>query len=319
MTNAHWDRAVRDHLPVWGISARTCELVSKSENLVYLVRTESDAYALRVHRPGYHEADELIAEHQWLTALVNAGCSVPEPMITTDGERYTRLVAEGGESRFVTVSRWVDGELVGAVLMRSPVGDWPPYLETIGQTMAKLHVATEAWSPPAGFERVAWDAAGLVGPDPVWGRFWEAQGLARSERALLIEARDKAFGELRQCDSPFGLIHADMHPFNLVAADAGLHVIDFDDGGYGWTAYDIAIAIYNFREKAEFEHLRAAFLDGYARHRTPPDIDDINRFLTIRSLVWLGWVADRPDLFSGESGRNALALVVGDAERFLEG
>ncbi len=315
--NDAWDRAVRDHLDVWGINAQSAELVSKSENLVYLVRTDSDAYTLRVHRPGYHAADELIAEHQWLTALVEAGCSVPEPMTTSDGERYTRLAAEGSDGRFVTVARWVDGELVGAMLMRSPVDDWPPHLEAIGQTMAKLHLATEAWSLPAGFDRVTWDAAGLVGRDPVWGRFWEAEGLARSERALLIAARDKAFDELRDCTSPFGLIHADMHPFNLVAADAGLHVIDFDDGGFGWTAYDIAIAIYNFREKPEFEHLQGAFLAGYARHRTPPGLADITRFLTIRSLVWLGWVADRPDLFSDDRRRNAVALVVGDAERYL--
>lgn len=318
MINERWDRAVQSHLAAWGFRAGAAERVSESENLVYRIQMPDDTYTLRVHRPGYHTADELIAEHHWLAALVVAGCSVPEPVTTTAGEPLTQLTAEDGETRFVTVSRWVDGELLGALLMRSPVEDWLPHLESIGATMAKLHAATAAWSPPVGFDRVAWDAAGLVGSDPVWGRFWEAEGLTSSERELLIEARDKAFRELSECVSPFGLIHADMHPFNLVAAETGLHVIDFDDGGFGWTAYDIAIAIYNFREKAEFVDLRAAFLDGYAQHRAPPGLREIDRFLAIRSLVWLGWVADRPDLFAGESRRNALALVVGDAGRFLD-
>ena len=89
-----WHRAVVDHLDSWGIEASACALVSKSENLVYRIHTDDDSFALRLPRPGYHDRAELVAEYEWLRALLGAGCSVPEPLVARNGEP---LQLPGGE------------------------------------------------------------------------------------------------------------------------------------------------------------------------------------------------------------------------------
>ena len=316
-SDPRWDAAVRQHLDEWGIEALSVELVSLSENFVYRVRSRDDDFAVRVHRPGYHRADELVAEHEWLIALRAAGCPVPEPVSTRAAMPFSQVAVDAEAPRFVTVVRWVDGDLAGMRLQRSDADERTSLLAEMGQTMASLHAATEQWRLPDGFDRVAWDAAGLLGDDPVWGRFWETRGLTSGESAQLLLARDLAREALPDRRSEYGLIHADLHPFNVVSSVNGLHVIDFDDAGFGWHAYDIAIALYNFREEAGYARLRDAFLDGYASLRHLPSPLDLDLFMAIRSLVWLGWVADRPDLFAGARHERALRRVLDDANRLV--
>ena len=43
--------------------------------------------------------------------------------------------------------------------------------------------------------------------------------------------------------SGYSVIHADMHPGNIVVDGDRLTVIDFDDAGFGWHQYDIATAL----------------------------------------------------------------------------
>ncbi len=62
----------------------------------------------------------------------------------------------------------------------------------LGGEIARLHDVCDAWTPPADFTRPAWDADGLVGPAPLWGRFWENPLLSPVGRDLLSAARDMA-------------------------------------------------------------------------------------------------------------------------------
>jgi Ser/Thr protein kinase RdoA (MazF antagonist) len=78
-----------------------------------------------------------------------------------------------------------------------------------------------------------------------------------------------------------------MHPYNLILSDAGIHVIDFDDTGFDWQAYDIAVALYNFRRDPAFELIRAVFVDDYQEVRLIDDatIERLGFFFAVRSLV----------------------------------
>ena len=57
---------------------------------------------------------------------------------------------------------------------------------------------------------------------------------AQIRRALDRYGRDPA---------TFSLIHADLHHANLLVNDRDLSIIDFDDAGFGWHQYDIAVAL----------------------------------------------------------------------------
>lgn len=318
-----WDAAAAASLSHWGMTQAPIQLASHSENLVYRVEWGDGTYGLRIHRPGYHTRHELLSEQQWIAALANAGLSVPTPQPTRAGDGLATVSVEGEAPRFASLVRWVGGDVLGARLETAPPDDRLRLLRDVGRTAARLHAAASAWTPSTGFRRVHWDADGLMGDDPVWGRFWEAPGLLTEQRELLLRARDRCKERLdRLSTGPahYSLIHADMHPYNLLLSDAGIHVIDFDDAGFGWQAYDIAVALYNFRKDPAFDTIRAAFVDGYRDVRRIDDstIDQLDLFFVVRSLVWLGWISDRPDLVGSARLARAIDLVCTEAAAYQD-
>ena len=96
-----------------------------------------------------------------------------------------------------------------------------------------------------------------------------------------------------------------------------LHVIDFDDTGFGWHAYDFAVALYHHQDDADYPAIRDALIEGYRQVR--PVADDtvamIPLFLLIRSLASIGWTAARPELSrNADRTRWLMTLVDRDAE-----
>ena len=80
--------------------------------------------------------------------------------------------------------------------------------------------------------------------------------------------------------------------------DDDLFVIDFDDAGFGWYLYDIAVALYSPWTEEGFEAVQDAFVSGYRSGR-PLAEEDLARlpvFLHMRDLAILGWLDARPEL-----------------------
>ena len=318
---SRWDTAAAACLTHWGMTDSAIRLVSHSENLVYRVDADTGTYGLRVHRPGYHTRAELLSEQQWTTALDKAGSSVPTARPTRGGDGLASIVIAGERPRAVSLVKWVEGDLLGSRLQTVLPKERLRLIRGCGCTMARLHAAASGWTTPTGFRRVHWDADGLMGYEPAWGRFWEAEGLNTEQTQLLMLTRDmckRRLDRLPRGVDGYSLIHADMHPYNMIVSDAGIHVIDFDDAGFGWHAYDIAVALYNFRRDEAFAAVRAAFLDGYRELRPLGDAtaEMLDLFFLVRSLVWLGWVNDRPDLFDAERRGQAIDLVCTEAAAF---
>lgn len=319
-----WDAAATASLSHWGMAQASLQLVSRSENLVYRVDWADSTYALRIHRPSYHTRQELLSELQWIAALADAGLSVPTPQPAPDGNGLAEASVGGEAPRFVSLVKWVDGDMVGSRFETASADDRLRLLSEVGRTSAHLHDATAAWTPPEDFRRAQWDCEGLMGDNPVWGRFWEVPGLNGAQRDLLFRARDKCRKQLDELPTEpalFSLVHTDMHPYNLLVSDVdGIHVIDFDDAGFGWLAYDIAVALYNFRQDPAFETILARFVDGYRDVRRLDDatIDQIGFFFVVRSLVWLGWISDRPDIVGSSRLTQGIDLVCSDARTYLD-
>jgi Ser/Thr protein kinase RdoA (MazF antagonist) len=47
-------------------------------------------------------------------------------------------------------------------------------------------------------------------------------------------------------------------------------VIDFDDCGFGYWLYDIAVALWELRHRNDYGQFRATLIKGYTQHRPPP-------------------------------------------------
>ncbi len=279
-------------------------LVSLTENATFRVVDAStgDAFVLRLHRPGYHTLDELVSERMWLGALADAGVAVPVAVPAIDGRAYVEVVvAATGETRLVGLSRWSDGEIVADVLGGERPDALAAAYERLGTIMAAMHTQASGWRPPPTFRRHAFDADGLMGARPFWGPFWEHPVLTSGQRRLLIATRDAlhaALERLGRHPATFSMIHGDLHLRNLLIGPDGLTVIDFDDAGFGWHQYDIAVALYYTARLREPATVESAFLRGY-RSLRPLDEEAwalIPMFRLIRGMALIGWKHDRPEV-----------------------
>src|SRR5262245_8395273 len=166
---------------------------------------------------------------------------------------------------------WTEGELLSDVLDRTDdQAACERYFELLGALEASMHEQSAAWRPPAGFTRHHVDRDGLMGDAPFWGPFWDHAALTPGERALFIATRDRlrrALDRYGRNAATYGVIHADLHPDNVLVGGGALTVIDFDDAAFGWHLYDIAVALFHQQRQAGFEALFQAFVRGYRTRR----------------------------------------------------
>ena len=312
-------RAIAEQsLPHWGLKPDQMELVSQSENSVFrLDMPDGKRYALRIHRPGYHTLPELESELLWTQALNEVGIRVPVGVRTLDGPGYATIPTPDGESsRAVGLVNWLEGELLSSVIEseedESRIID---HFGQIGRVLAAMNNQASSWTPPTRFTRHAFDVPGYVGESPFWGRFWDIPPLTNGQREVLGRAREgirQTLSEYGKDRETYSMIHADLHAFNVLVDPSGaMQAFDFDDSGFGWHQYDLAVVLFGLDDLPSFERITDALVDGYRSVRPFSDeaLSLLPLFVLIRRLVVIGWRWDRPEL----GRREGLEAYIEDA------
>ena len=313
----------------WGVRDCEPEIVKYRENAVFRVAAADGRDAvLRVHRHGYHSDAALRSELAWLEALHADGIAVPAAIPSAAGAPFEIVQGAGvPEPRQVDMLTWMPGIPIGTLEegLNPAIVDVHAVFAGVGRLCARLHNRTEAWTPPAGFTRHAWDREGLVGPEPLWGRFWEAAVLGTEERRLIERARAsvrEALTAYGRSPRRYGLIHADFNLDNMLLDGERVIPLDFDDCGFGWHLFDLVTVwtIYHGSDLAEA--IRAGVVEGYRRERDLPDeeLAHLPLFELARAFSYLGWVHTRSETASAQSLAAEVAqLVCTLAEAYLRG
>ena len=275
----------------WDFPGANFQLAAKRENHVFRIDHDSCTYALRLHRAGLRRDSELRSELQWMRAVGEGGLAVPRPVPASDG-RFVQVI-DGVQ---VDVLTWLDGEPLGETGTPLKIEDREATIFAVGREMARLHDISDAWAIPDDFDRLSWDAEGLVGEAPVWDRFWGNPMLPAEDREKLIRLRDLAKQILSpgRGDLDFGLIHADLVRENIILNGDRVQFIDFDDGGFGYRLFDVATALLKNIDEPEFDLLKSALLNGYHSIRTL-DTSALDLFMALRSATYVGWIISRMD------------------------
>ena len=315
---------VRKTLAAWELQAVDIKLVSHAENLVYRADIAGgDSVALRLHRPGYHTRAELRSEQMWTAALNAAGIPVPIGRALPSGDYYQPVTLPGGEKRFAGVVDWLGGVPLGRLLEdMDGRGDIVAHYRTLGGLSANLHNQAAAWKPPADFTRHHLDADGLMGNQPFWGPFWTLPELTPAQRDLVRRARNHLYEQLSALDrSPgsYSMIHADLHAWNLLVDGNNVTVIDFDDAGFGWHTYDMAVSLFSVSSHPRAEKIRDAYVEGYRAERALPAarLERLPAFSLIRALALLGWIHHRREIDRRSQLERLIAMVCAQAETLL--
>ena len=288
------DRLAERALEGYGLeSGSTVRLINVSENWTYRI-DEPDGgrtFALRVHRPGYHTAEEIESELDWIDALreddvVETAHVVP----VSDGSRVTQLSTPELGERNVVLFEWLTGEmpeLEGTDLLSG--------FRTLGAVSARMHGHARQWSRPPSFRRFAWDyetTLGVVGPlGSLAGRAGHGQRGARPARPARRGDPGPARG-LRPRAERFGLVHADIRLANLLVDGPHVRVIDFDDCGFSWFMYDFATTVSFFEDHPQVPELKAAWVEGYRSVAAldPEDEAELDTFVMLRRLLLVAWI-----------------------------
>lgn len=280
---------VAEALNLWGMAGAATGFVAGRENRVYRVRSAAGDFALRIRRPGYRSGAEIRSELDWLGAIARAGLKVPMPRPAVSGA-FVETVA----GRTVDMIGWLDGVPMGQTGAPLELDDPERVFFRLGETLAQLHSACDDWQPPDGFARAHWDRDGLLGAAPLWGRFWENPTLDEDSRQLFERFRDVACVALADIapQQDYGLIHADPVRENVLLAGDNLHLIDFDDGGYGFRLFDLATALIKNRHEPNYPALETALIAGYRGLRRL-DTSALPLFMALRAASYVGWIVPR--------------------------
>ena len=310
-------------LPHWGLKPDAIELVSRSENTVFrLDMADGRQFALRIHRPGYHTLPELESELIWTQALNDAGIHVPVGVRTLAGPGYATIPTPDGESsRAVGLVNWLEGVLLSSVIeAEDDESKIVEHFRQVGRLLAAANNQASEWTPPAGFTRHAFDVPGYVGESPFWGKFWDIPLLTSAQRAVLSVAREgirAVLTEYGKDRGAYSMIHADLHAHNILIDPSGvLQAFDFDDAGFGWHQYDLAVVLFGLEHLSYFDAITESLVAGYRTVRAFTDeaLALLPLFLLIRRLVLISWQWERPEL----GRRKGLEAYIEDACQQVE-
>ena len=305
-------RLGRTALASYGLDNARLRLLRFEHNTTFRVDASNGRYLLRISRPQAHGPEAIASEMAWLTALRrDTDLRVPAPVAARDGS----LVLVGSdtgvpEARSCVLLRWLDGRFVNRGLV-------PVHLRRVGLLAGRLQEQAATWAPPAGFLRPRVDtltsqgkvdsmspsaAAALDGDHPSAADADRAIGLvealfSRNDATILAKAIEVIWATTRRLakeTSAFGLIHGDLHHENFLFDDGEARAIDFDDCGWGFYLYDLAVTLFELEDRPRYDELRDALGGAYATtRRLPPDhAMHLDALLILRRMQILLWIIE---------------------------
>jgi Ser/Thr protein kinase RdoA (MazF antagonist) len=107
--------------------------------------------------------------------------------------------------------------------------------------------------------------------------------------------------------SSWQMLHADFSNRNVLFANAGPRIFDFDECGHGPVGYDLGNSLYmvmfdaDLRKRpADYETFRPAFLSGYHDEaKRTIDIATVDDMISLRINALARWLADPPSAPTG--------------------
>ncbi len=297
----------------YGVDEARIHLVRQAGNTLFGVKTsnlpgpeapdglfEEGQYLLRVHEPGYQEQEAIELELIWLTAMRReANFPVPEPIATLDGQWMLSINTPGVPgTRLCSLLRWIKGRSVKNRFR-------PHHLRAQGRLMARLHQFSIQWQPPAGLSKRKFDWDGLfqndVGSGMANADAWALLSPLHREAFFFVAERIRdVMEDWGQGLDVFGLIHGDLGvDANLFFWHGEPRAIDFDDSGFGYWVFDLAVALDACRDDPAYPHYREALLNGYAEFRSLPEkqAEQIELFLAGLQVYWNLWATGGTHLY----------------------
>jgi len=242
------------------------EYVGRGFNDHYLVRAGADRFVLRVYFDGKYYIEshgDFRFELELLEFLHTSGIPVSHALRRRDGDLLGVVSTSGGRRAFALFT-FAEGE------ERARLTSEQAHL--LGEQIAALHLAADRFR--AAERRYHLDEQYLLEqPLLLMEEFLAEHGRGglRPYREQ-IEPLRAQLAALPKTAGAYGILHGDLHNRNFRVRRDGEETAflfyDFDHGGYGWRAYDLATCL-----MCQPEEAREALLQGYQNHRPLSEVE----------------------------------------------
>ena len=253
----------------FGFSQYRLTFLQHLVNTTFRLDCNDGRYLVRIHRAKTRTA--VASELAWLEALVHkTTVPVQIPQRSLDGKMI--VVGEHGgvpEPYPVTVLSWLNGQILTQD-QRSP-----NHFYRLGQLVAKLHDHAQHWTPSFELNRPFYDSTSVLGTDSVFGEDGVTYKQLPEEVWAHLQMLHKQLQEVEQhlgkSPDQFGLIHSDLSFGNVLFTTDAVLPIDFDDCGFGYYLYDLAVILAGPWERPGFRQRREALFEGYRENCKLPN------------------------------------------------
>lgn len=305
-------RIGQEALASFGLVGAPLRLLGYEHNTTFRVDAHDGPFLLRINRPHMHTPETVASEMAWLGALRrDTDLGVPEPVVAHDGSSVVVASHPGvPEPHACVLLRWIDGRFVDRRLR-------PAHLMRVGALEAQLQQHALSWLPPSGFLRPRVDALTNHGreislahsaavarksdhptqEDGDRGLQLVEELVSVADASLFARALEVVWSTTRtlaEAPDAFGLIHGDLHYENFLFHRGEAHAIDFDDCGWGFHLYDLAVTLSELEGRPRYTELRDALLEAYAQHRPLPrdHAAHLEALLLLRRMQMLLWILE---------------------------
>jgi Ser/Thr protein kinase RdoA (MazF antagonist) len=307
-------------LPRYGLAPAPLRLVANLTSTHFrLDLTDRPKLLLRIIPIDGEVLTRLEATIAWLRALsLETDLAVPRPVPTLDGEWLPRLDDGSGSSVVVMIVEWIAGRFYHRRLT-------PRHLAAVGRLQGALHRHSQGFAAGTGTAR----SMPVGYADAVVAQDW----LDKRQADLVLHAGkqiDDALLRLEANRDQAGLIHGDLHQWNVPHRGGVAAAIDFDDCGMSPYSLDMASSLAYLRCPSVGNHdhrqiypaMVDAFPRGYASVRPlPADLDDqLRHGLAARQLSLLRWIlCDWAAVDAQSWGRPTVAAALHELEVYVNG
>ena len=272
-------------LPQYGLGEYAkCEFYSGGFNHTYRVTAEDGTvYFLRAYRKNWRALADIQYELDVLNHLNKKHFPAAHPLETRDGEYYYTVNAPEGV-RYIALFTLAPGPEISYEVNPEQIA------KRYGQAVAEMHNALEDFHSPHPRFKLDLD-------------YFTTQPLKYIEPFLLDRPEAWQYvknfaGQLRQRllelpanDLELGFCHGDLQGYHAnVSPDGTLTFYDFDCGGFGFRAFDLAVFLWCCRLQDAVNVRWEAFISAYKSHRSIKAVDEkaISLFVCARYLWHIG-------------------------------
>lgn len=258
----------KDVLPEFGVGpAAKANFYTNGFNHTYQFKMEDGrVYYLRVYRIGWRNLDDIQYELGVLEHLKGKEFPAVRPVPYKDGRLFCAVDSPEGK-RYLALFEEAPGPEISyevepgeiAKMYGRAVAEMHNALDDFGTTHKRFHLDLDHF-----IERSLRYAEPFLVERPEDGAFLKQFG----------EKLRKRIESLPETALERGVCHGDLQGYHAkIAPDGMLTFYDFDCGGYGYRAYDLAVFLWCCRLEEAVNTRWEPFINSYGNHRVISELD----------------------------------------------